>query len=137
MNAFHQVLDDADLQKAARAIVYASIVHSGQACISTERVIIQRKASETLIPLIVNLMKRITAGDPENHPVTALFNEASAIRVIDWIRQAQHAGAKLLVGDGTRNGSLIQPHVLADVKPGMTIWDRESFGPGAFQILMA
>ncbi|THH15081.1 hypothetical protein EUX98_g9521 [Antrodiella citrinella] len=125
------VLDDADLTKAAKAIVSSSLVHSGQTCISTERVVVQRKASETLIPKIASLMKSFSMGDTyENRDIlSSLFTEASAVKVVGMIEAAKQDGAKLLVGDGSRQGSVVQPHVLVNCKPGMRLWDRESFGP--------
>lgn len=126
------MLDDADLTKAAKAIVSSSLVHSGQTCISTERVLVQRKASETLIPAIAELMKLFTTGDTyENREnLSGLFTEASAVKVVGIIEEATQEGATLLVGDGSRQGNLVQPHVFVDCKPGMKIWERESFGPG-------
>ncbi|THH30803.1 hypothetical protein EUX98_g3383 [Antrodiella citrinella] len=125
------VLDDADLTKAAKAIVSSSLVHSGQTCISTERVVVQRKASETLIPKIASLMKSFSMGDTyENRDIlSSLFTEASAVKVVGMIEAAKQDGAKLLVGDGSRQRNVVQPHVFVNCKPGMRIWDRESFGP--------
>ena len=97
---------------------------------STERVLVQRKASETLIPLIVNHMKSFAAGNPTEQRVTALFNETSARRLATFLEEAKQAGSQFLLGDGSRVGGVIQPTVLTDCKPGMQIWDRESFGPG-------
>lgn len=99
---------------------------------STERVIVQRKAAETLIPAITKLMSKIKAGDARTHPelLSAVFTEQSAASVLSLITEAEADGATVLVGDKTRAGAVIQPHVLLDVKPGMKMWDRESFGPG-------
>jgi len=45
------------------------------------------------------------------------------------IKDAKEKGAKILVGDGTRDGAVVQPHLVADVKTDMWIWNRETFGP--------
>ncbi|EMD35472.1 hypothetical protein CERSUDRAFT_116216 [Gelatoporia subvermispora B] len=45
------------------------------------------------------------------------------------IKDAKEKGAKMLVGDGTRQGAVVQPHLVADVKTDMWIWNRETFGP--------
>ncbi|THH32023.1 hypothetical protein EUX98_g2168 [Antrodiella citrinella] len=125
------VLDDADIEQAARAIVYSAVMHSGQICMSTERVIVQRKASETLIPAITQLMSSLKAGDARSNPahLSALFTEASAANVIAMIDEAVADGATVMVGDQKRAGAVVQPHVLMNVKPGMRMWDKESFGP--------
>jgi len=125
------VLDDADTEQASRAIVSSAVLHSGQICMSTERVIVQRKASETLIPAIIKLMSSLKAGDANADPayLPALFTEAAAVNVISMITEAVVEGATVVVGNQEREGALVQPHVLMNVKPGMRMWDRESFGP--------
>ena len=48
-----QVLNDADLDYAARSIVSGALSNSGQVCMSTERLIVQREVSKVLIEKIV------------------------------------------------------------------------------------
>jgi len=61
-----------------------------------------------------------------------LFTEASAINAIAMVKDAQANGAELIVGDLNRNGAVVQPHILKNVKPGTWLWDREVFGPGNY-----
>ena len=99
---------------------------------STERVIVQRDASEKLIPKITSLITGIRAGDPFNDSsvqLSALFNPGSAEGVIQMVKEAEEQGVDVIVGDKTRNGGVVQPHILLGVKPGMRAWERESFGP--------
>ncbi|KAK7687896.1 hypothetical protein QCA50_009115 [Cerrena zonata] len=126
------VLDDADLEDAARAIVSNALFHSGQICMSTERVIVQRGASEKLISLIKQNISTLKAGNYADYPkvqLSALFTAASAENVVGMIREAQAEGAEVLVGDVKNEGAIVQPHVITCVKPGMRLWERESFGP--------
>ena len=100
---------------------------------STERVIVQRSVSEALIEKVTTYCKTLKAGDSRTDPQAKLpcvMNEVFAENILGMIREAKEAGAELLLGDLTRDGPLIQPHLLAGVKPGMRAWDRESFGPG-------
>ena len=60
----------------------------------------------------------------------ALFTEKHARGVVDAITDAVNKGAKIVLGDGNRDGAVVQPHVVLDVEPGMTLWDRETFAPG-------
>jgi len=126
-----QVLEDANVDEAARAITFAAMTHSGQVCMSTERVIVQRSVSKALISAVSALSQGLKAGDPTDPTVKLppLFSEASAANVLDMIREAKEAGADLVFGNLQREGSVVQPHLLTGVKPGMTIWDKESFGP--------
>ncbi|CAL1715140.1 unnamed protein product [Somion occarium] len=126
------VLDDADMEKAARAIASSTVLHSGQLCMSTERVIIQRQISTILIPALIKLLSSVKAGDPltdREAKLSALFTEDSARNVISMIEEANAAGATVLLGDVKRDGAVVQPHILNGVKPGMRLWDKECFGP--------
>ena len=100
---------------------------------STERVIVQRGASEKLVSLVKQTMSSIKAGNFADFPkvqLSALFTAASADNVVAMIKEAQSEGAEVILGDSKREGNVVQPHILTSVKPGMRIWDRESFGPG-------
>lgn len=125
-----QVLDDASIPDAANAIVYGAMMHSGQICMSTERVIVQRGAADALIAQIKSLSEGLTVGADENSKLRPLFTESSAANVLAMISEAQAAGAQVLAGDLGRDGALVRPHLVKGVKPGMRLWERESFGPG-------
>ena len=123
-----QVLEDADIERAARAITSSALLHSGQICMSTERVIVARKVAQALNKALTELFGQLRSGGPGSD-LSALFREDSAVKITDMIKDAQEKGAKILVGDGTRQGAVVQPHLVADVKPDMWIWNRETFGP--------
>ncbi|KAI0675687.1 aldehyde dehydrogenase [Trametes maxima] len=126
------VLDDADIPRAARAIASGALINSGQICMSTERVIVQRGAAESLVQQLTTLFKRVKAGVPATDGTThigAVIDEASAQNAIGMIKDAIRRGAKLFVGDLRRRGTILQPHLVADVKPDMPIWNKETFGP--------
>lgn len=132
---FAKVLDDANLDAAARAIISGAFLHSGQACVGTERVIVQRGASQELIKKITALAATIKAGDDPSDPQVRLgsvFSADSAQNIISMVKEAVDSGAELLVGDLKINGAFVQPHIVLGTKPGNRLWDRESFGPGAY-----
>ncbi|KAK0194265.1 aldehyde dehydrogenase [Armillaria mellea] len=124
------VLNDADVEAAAKSITYGAMFNAGQVCISTERVIVQRDVSKALITAVVELSKKLTAGDPTQNPLPALFSQASAENVIRLIQGAVNSGAELLLGDLGKDGSTVQPHLLTNVTRKMPIWKQETFGPG-------
>ncbi|KAJ7203653.1 Aldehyde/histidinol dehydrogenase [Mycena pura] len=123
------VLNDASITDAANTIVFGAMLHSGQICMSTERVIVQRGAAEPLIAQMQSLCQSLTAGDPKSSKIGPLFTEGSAENVVSMISEARKAGAEVLVGDVVRNGAVVRPHIVKGVKPGMRLWERESFGP--------
>ncbi|KAI0741632.1 aldehyde dehydrogenase [Daedaleopsis nitida] len=128
------VLEDADIPRAARAITSSALLNSGQICMSTERVIVHRGVAPMLLRELTTLFKRATAGNIETDPsavLGALFTPGSAENVLAMIKDAVANGATLVLGDVKRQGTIVQPHIVTDVKPGMKLWERESFGPVA------
>ncbi|KII91291.1 hypothetical protein PLICRDRAFT_173167 [Plicaturopsis crispa FD-325 SS-3] len=126
------VLNDADIDEAARAISFGAMLHSGQVCMSTERVIVQKGAAQALKDTVASYCKTLKAGDPTTDSTAklgALFTEGSAENVIKLVKEAKEAGADVFLGDFKREGSVVQPHLISGVKPGMRAWDQESFGP--------
>ncbi|KAJ7735095.1 Aldehyde/histidinol dehydrogenase [Mycena maculata] len=123
------VLNDASIPDAANAIVFGAMMHSGQICMSTERVIVQRGAADALIAQIKSLCEGLTVGASATAKLGPLFTEGSAANVLSMIADAQAAGAEVLMGDLARDGALVRPHLISGVKPGMRLWERESFGP--------
>ncbi|KAI5834280.1 aldehyde dehydrogenase [Schizophyllum commune Tattone D] len=125
------VLDDADLESAAKAIIWGSMINSGQVCQSTERVIVQRGVAEALATKMVALAQNVRAGNSytDGAKLSAVFSEPAAESIINLIKEAQSEGATVLLGDVTRQGTLVQPHIVKNVKKGMKIWEKETFGP--------
>ena len=100
---------------------------------STERAIVQRGAASSLLAALKTHFSSVRAGDGLTDPtaeLSTLINENAAEGVITMLREAQEQGAEILVGDLTRDGPIVQPHVVSGVRPGMKAFDRESFGPG-------
>ncbi|KAF9805836.1 hypothetical protein IEO21_08925 [Rhodonia placenta] len=122
------VLDDADVERAAKAITFSALLFSGQICMSTERVIVQRGAGTSLTKALVDEFSKLRSGGPEEK-LGAQFSESSAENIVSMLREARVEGARFLLGDGKRDGAVVQPHIVAGVKPGMKLWERESFGP--------
>lgn len=133
--SLRKVLNDADLEDAARAITYGALAHSGQVCMSTERIIVHKDISKALMDKVVSLTTQIKAGESaHNDPnmLSALFTEGHAEGVLSMVREAtEKDGAELLFGDLHRSGAFLHPHLvkLNAIKPGIKIWERESFGP--------
>ncbi|KAF9487569.1 ALDH-like protein [Pleurotus eryngii] len=128
------VLSDASIREAARSIVFGAMAHSGQVCMSAERVIVQQDVAEQLVGEVKRLCEGIKAGDPSNPSdpsvkLGALFSEASARNVVSMMQEAVDGGVRLVLGNLKHEGSVVQPHLLADVDVGMRLWKEESFGP--------
>jgi acyl-CoA reductase-like NAD-dependent aldehyde dehydrogenase len=124
------VLPDADLNKVADAVLASGYGNAGQVCISTQRVIALDKVYRDLLDLLGPRVAGLKTGDPlaEGTRMGPMIRERDAVRVGEWIDQAVGQGAKLLAGGG-RRGTLVEPALLAEVRPDMRISCDELFGP--------
>jgi glyceraldehyde-3-phosphate dehydrogenase (NADP+) len=129
-NAALVVLPDADLAKVASAVAIGGYVNAGQVCISTQRVLVHRKAYSDFLALLKPLVESIKTGDPmaPDTKLGPMVSEAEAQRVQTWIAEAVEDGARVVTG-GTSNGASFEPTVVADVLPKMRIYREELFGP--------
>jgi acyl-CoA reductase-like NAD-dependent aldehyde dehydrogenase len=124
------VFADADLEAASQAVATHGFSHAGQSCISVQRVLVQEAIAEHFEQMVVEKVSQLVVGDPldEKTHVGPLITAADRDRVKAWIDEAVSAGARLLIG-GEREGTLLQPTVLADVTPEMKVFCQEVFGP--------
>lgn len=124
------ILPDADLNKAADAVVISGYKNAGQACISTQRILPLREIYEEFIEVLKPKVESISFGNPleEDVMMGPMIRASEAIRVGTWLTKAVGGGARVVVG-GERQGSLHQPTIVADVKPEMKLYFEELFGP--------
>ncbi|WP_304105937.1 NAD-dependent succinate-semialdehyde dehydrogenase [Mycolicibacterium bacteremicum] len=135
------VLADADLPQVARLAVKGRFLNAGQSCISPKRFIVEAAVADEFTALVVEETRRLEVGDPEA-PGTDVGPMARAdLRdgVARQVRAAVDAGAEVLVGGGPIDGDgyFYQPTVLTGVKPGMSVYSEEVFGPVATIITVA
>lgn len=124
------VLDDADLDRAAVAAVSGGYQNQGQICMSTERLIVQRKVADAFIAKVDTLRKALVMGDPSD-PATELgpvISVAAAERLSVLVSDAVSRGAKL-VGGGSIRDAFFEPALLDDIEFNMRLYTEETFGP--------
>jgi len=129
-NAALIVAPDADLDRAADAVIRGGYYASGQACISVQRVIVAQPVFDKFLDRVATRLENVVVGDPRraDTDVSALIDDRSTERVEEWVAAAMAAGARVVAGGG-RDGTLLRPVVLADVPDGVDVWDDEVFGP--------
>jgi acyl-CoA reductase-like NAD-dependent aldehyde dehydrogenase len=121
---------DADLDHAADRIATFGNYQAGQSCIAVQRVIVDAAVADRFVPKLLDAVKALRNGDPYDDEVDVgpLVDGDAADRVQAWVDEAVAAGARLLAGGG-REGTLVQPVVLADVPHDARVWREEVFGP--------
>jgi glyceraldehyde-3-phosphate dehydrogenase (NADP+) len=124
------VMPDADLAQVAEATATGGFVNAGQVCISLQRVIVHQDIYADYLDAVKGPVEAIKIGDPlaDDTKLGAMVNEGEAERVGSWIDEAVQGGARVITG-GQRNGAVLAPTVVADVKPDMRISCDEIFGP--------
>ena len=127
------VLEDADLDLAAREIAAAAWGSTGQRCTATSRLIVQRGVAAKLTDKLRELAPSYRVGsgfDPEVK-VGAVITPKALARIERYVALAQEEGAKLALG-GHRvegDGYFYAPTVITGVSPLMTVAQEEIFGP--------
>ena len=129
------VLEDADLDLAVDLCVKSRLVNAGQSCIAAKRFIVVRPLREAFEERYAERFRAIRHGDPRD-PDTDIGPMARTDlrdQVHEQVMKSVLQGARLLVGGAVPDGpgAYYPATVLAGVKPGMTAFDEEIFGPVA------
>ncbi|MBB69061.1 MAG: methylmalonate-semialdehyde dehydrogenase (CoA acylating) [Flavobacteriaceae bacterium] len=129
------VLPDADLDMAADAAVSASFGAAGQRCMAVSVVVAVGDIADDLINKIKERMPNLIMGttdssDTQLGPVISMENKE---RIYSFIDKAESEGATLSVdgrklSDG-KEGCFVGPTLIDNVKPGMSVYENEIFGP--------
>ncbi|TLP75743.1 aldehyde dehydrogenase family protein [Nesterenkonia sphaerica] len=129
-NAPLVVLDDADLDAAVEQSVPGAFLHSGQICMSVNRIIVQAPVYDQFVEKFTTAAQAVHHGDPtaESTLVGPVINDDQLQGLKDKIARATEAGAQVAVG-GEITGRVVPPHVFTDVTAGMEIAREEIFGP--------
>ena len=126
------ILDDADLDIAASNAAWGAYMHQGQICMASNRILVHESMAPALVERLVAKARHLPVGDGASGQVALgpLIDAKQRDRVHAIVQDSVQAGAKLEAG-GTFDGLFYQPTVLSGVKPGMRVFDEETFGPVA------
>jgi len=125
------VLEDADLERAARGVVYGAFFNAGQTCISIERAYVVRSVYDRFVSRVRELVEELRVGTGPEADVGPIVTEAQLSVVERHVREALDGGGRALTG-GRRlepGSSVFLPTMLVDVDPSSPVLREESFGP--------
>ncbi|MFN2556579.1 MAG: NAD-dependent succinate-semialdehyde dehydrogenase [Nitriliruptorales bacterium] len=131
------VLEDADLDEAAKVACQSRYLNSGQSCINAKRIIVLREVYEEFLERFRGEVERLTVGDPmeEGTDVGPLAREDLRDSVHDQVaRTLQHQDGGTLVLGGEpldRAGYYYAPTIIRDVNAEAPAAQEEVFGPVA------
>ena len=126
------ILDDADLDVAASNAAWGAYFHQGQICMASNRILVHKSQAAALIQRLVAKATHLPVGNGAGGQVALgpLIDAKQRDRVHAIVQDSVRAGAKLEAG-GHFDGLFYKPTVLSGVKPGMRVFDEETFGPVA------
>lgn len=128
------VLEDADIDRAARAAVWGAFLNSGQVCMSVERCYVVDSVHDAFVDRVRDHAGRLRQGvDSDWNKDVGSMTDPRQVEIVEsHVADAIARGARVLVG-GSRNdehdGYFYKPTVLVDVDESMTIMNEETFGP--------
>lgn len=125
------VLDDADIDEAVKAAVFGSFLYQGQICMSTERLVVDEAIADEFVAKFAARARELLMGDPRVNPacvIGPMVASESGPRLNALLDDALAKGATLACG-GKAAGAVMPATIVDHVKPGMKIYDEETFGP--------
>ena len=127
------ILDDADLEQAARIMVATKRRNAGQVCISPTRFIVDAKVHDAFLDRYVPLMRatRVGNGLEAGTEMGPLISDRRLQAITDLVADATAKGATVETG-GARignAGTFFAPTVLTGVTSDMRAMNEEPFGP--------
>jgi len=130
------VMDDADLDLATRAVLFAAVGTAGQRCTSTRRLILQKGVAREMTDRLVRAYRSVRIGDPldpSNH-VGPLIDKHAVENYLHSIGEIKKHKGKFVVeggvlsGPGFESGCYVKP-CIAEVENHWDIVQHETFAP--------
>ncbi len=128
------VLEDANLENAARAAIWGAFCNSGQACASIERCYVHESIADKFVDLVVKETQQLKQdkASTEAIDIGAMTNERQLRIVEDHVGDAVMRGARVRAGGHRLNdteGWFHEPTVVTGVDHSMKLMRDETFGP--------
>ena len=133
------VFDDADPVHAAKGASLVKFLNTGQACISPNRIFVQRGILEPFVQTFSERVAKMQVGNgmQAGTSIGPLVNAAAVDKVANQVDDAMskgahlHNGGEALTSGDLADGHFYAPTLLSDVTPQMLIYREETFGPVA------
>ncbi|HEY9698584.1 MAG TPA: aldehyde dehydrogenase family protein [Trichocoleus sp.] len=128
------VLESADLELATSAILWGSVVNTGQSCLSIERIYVADSIFERFVEQLVTKAKALKLAYPtvEDGQIGPIIAERQAAMIADHLQDAIAKGAIVHCGgkvEPLAGGFWCRPTVLTNVNHSMKVMAEETFAP--------
>ena len=126
------VLDDANVEEAAKFAAANSFRNAGQVCISTERIFVLDSVADAFEKALAGIASAMKVGPGiDGADVGPMVNARQRDHVLKQLDAAVVSGARVLAGGNGHHDNYVTPTVLSDVTDDMDIACEETFGPVA------
>ena len=132
------VFADCDFDKAVDGIFRSAFLNSGQVCLGTERVYVERTLFERFVAALKEKAEAVVFGDPKNHGVNygPLISQEHKRKVLSYYAKAAAEGAEIVTGGGVPDmpealaaGNWVQPTIWTGLPETAAVVQEEIFGP--------
>ena len=128
------VTASADLDSAASAILWGSTINSGHACMSIERVYVDRRVADEFVETLASKAERVRLAHPEpaDGDIGPIITGAQVDTLREQLDDAVARGAEIRTGGEIElidGGSYLRPTVITGVDHSMRLMREETFGP--------
>ncbi len=132
------VFADCDMDKAVEGVTRAVFAHSGQVCLGTERVYVERPILEPFTQRLKQAAEALRSGNPFDGATTLgpLISRAHRDKVLSYYAKAAAEGAEIVTGGGVPDlpapysaGSFVEPTIWTGLSQDSAVMREEIFGP--------
>lgn len=124
------ICEDADIDATVELAIKARMQNTGQSCIAGKRFLLQEKVYDEFLEKFSKAVGELVSGDPLNEKtqIGPLAKKELVDDLQKQIKKSVKKGAKIIYG-GKSKDAYHEPTILVNVKPGMEVFDEETFGP--------
>lgn len=131
------VLEDTPIERTASGIINAAFGCAGERCMALPSIVVQESIADQLVASIVEKARQLKIGPAydKSTDLGPVISAAHKNSIEEWIQIGVNEGAKIVLDGrnvtvpGYENGFYVGPTILDYVTPGMTVGQREIFGP--------
>jgi aldehyde dehydrogenase (NAD+) len=126
------VMDDANLDLAVRAALFAAVGTAGQRCTTLRRLLVHRAVADKTINRLAEAYRQVVIGDPleEGTLMGPVVSERAISQMMSSIEIAREQGGEVITGGNRidREGFFVEPTIVK-VPKGASITQEETFAP--------
>ncbi|HOB45787.1 MAG TPA: 2-hydroxymuconic semialdehyde dehydrogenase [Zoogloea sp.] len=132
------VFADCDFEAAVDGIFRSSFLNSGQVCLGTERVYVERPIFERFVQALKEKAEAVKFGRPDDHAANygPLISQEHREKVLSYYRKAVEEGATVVTGGGVPEmpadlaaGAWVEPTIWTGLPETAAVVREEIFGP--------